>query len=781
MQIAEQFAAAGLGVFPCRTDKTPAIAKGTDWRKEAQRPTGEHRWPSQVVGLPVPPGVMIIDLDTYKGATREGVEQALGVTLPWDQAIIQTTQHGGQHYAFACDWAPINGSNIGGVKGLDVRAAGKGYIATGQPYYTWQGLTPFILSTPAALPRIPDACRAVMEHVKHERTAPVELPAGDRDIETLKAALAYLDPGRLRSEWVRIGLALRHHFHDNPEQGLALFDQWSSGALSGDTPDNYDPDVMEHQWYSFKPENGDATTTVGTIYHEAVGAGWQPPATLDVSAVFGAGATDIDTYTAMVDDITANGSNPKETQRLITAITGNPLQVQTLNAVLQRELKEAGLLTPELRKALTNKPIAVPRPAPTPQGQITPAEVPLPPEAWAAFQTKGKEQKPKGTYDNFKIMCEMYGVNVRYNEIGKEVKITGPGVPDGGVLLEEAALAHMTHLANLNEYPKSDIAGMLVRLANDHVYNPALAVISAQAWDTRDHINELFNCLILDEDEDRDIAAGLFRKWILGAAAIGSGFTSKFEYVLTLVDPNGGSGKTRFFNTLAPIELLQDGVILDLSDKDSLIDATSYWLVELGELDGTFSRSSNAKLKAFLSKDRDVVRMPYGKAYIKYPRRTAYMASVNKPEFLVDESGNRRFWPIRVTGADHTHGVDMYQVWAQARAALEAGETWYLSREQNDTITKRNREFRQRSEVADMLNVCIQPGEAAYHLNVTEILRKIGYHNPHKGQLNEVANWLREEGYREAKVAGKKGFYLPAVVPPTSAEAFTVHQGGKTA
>ncbi len=781
MQLAQQLAAAGLGVFPCNDLKKPAIPKDTSWKDQARLDVDEQRWTSGTVGIPIPDGVVVIDLDTYKGVTREAVEQAIGCALPWDRALIQVTQSGGQHYAFACDWPAINGSNIGEVKGLDVRAAGKGYIATDTTRYQWQGMTPFAMGTPAALPRIPDACRAIMEHVKHERATPAELPTGDRDIETLKEALAHLDPGRLRSEWVRIGLALRHHFHDDPETGLALFDAWSSGGLTGDMPANYDAEVMEHQWYSFKVDNGDATTTVGTIYHEAMGSGWQPPASLDTALVFGSGAAPMGTYTAMVDDIISNGSNPKETQRLITAITGNPLQVQTLNAVLQRELKEAGLLTPELRKALTNKPVAAPRPNPTPQGQITPAEVPLPPEAWAAFQTKGKDQKPKGTYDNFRVMCDLYGVQVRYNEIGKEIKITGPGVPAGGVLLEEAALAHMTHLANLNEYPKSDIPGMLVRTANDHIFNPVLDVVNAQAWDGNDHIVQLFGCLTLDDDEDRGIALGLFRKWLLGAAAIGSGFTSKFEYVLTLVDPNGGSGKTRFFNTLAPAELLQDGVILDLTDKDSLVDATSYWLVELGELDGTFSRSSNAKLKAFLSKDRDVVRMPYGKAYLKYPRRTAYMASVNKPEFLVDESGNRRFWPIRVTGANHTHGVNMYQVWAQAKAALEAGETWYLSSEQNDTITRRNREFRQRSEVADMLNVCIQPGEAVYHLNVTEVLRKIGYHNPHKGQLNEVANWLREEGYREAKVGGKKGFYLPPVVPPTNAEAFTVHQGGKTA
>lgn len=781
MQLAEQLAGAGLAVFPCNAKKQPAIAKDTSWKTEALRPVSEHRWPSSLVGLPIPPGVMIIDLDTYKGATREAVENAIGCPLPWDAALIQTTMHGGEHYAFAVDWQPVNSSNVGGITGLDVRAAGAGYIATGQPHYTWKGLTPFALATPAALPRIPDQCRAIMEHVKHERTKPIELPQGDRDIDSLREALTYLDPARKRAEWVNVGMSLRHHFHDQPETGLALFEQWSSGQLTGETPPNYDPDVMEHQWYSFKVDNGDSTRTVGSIFREAMGNGWRPPAGFDTSAVFGAGATSLDDYAAIVDDITANGGDPKQTTRLIDAITGNPLQVQTLKAVLQRELKDAGLLTTDLRKLLTDKPVAPKGPTPTPAGQVTPPDVPLPPEAWAAFQTKGKDQKPKGTFNNFLVMCERYGVRVQYNEVGKEVKITGPGVPDAGVLLEEAALAHLTHLANLNEYPKSDIPSMLMRQANDNTYNPVHEILGAQQWDGNDHIGQLFNCIELHPDEDTGIAHGLFRKWLLGAAAIGSGYAHKMEYVLTLVDPDGGAGKTRFFNSLAPAELRQDGVILDLSDKDSIKSATSYWLVELGELDGTFTRSGNAKLKAFLSKDRDEIRMPYGKAYLKYPRRTAFFASVNRPEFLVDESGNRRFWPIRVTGANHQHNVNMWQVWAQAWAAVQAGETWYLSPEENEIITKRNREFRQRSEVVDLLNICVQTGEAVHHLNTTEILRKVGIHAPHKGQLNEVANWLREEGYREAKVQGKRGFYLPPIIPPTNAEAFTVLEGGRQA
>ena len=77
MTLAHQLQSAGIGVFPCRENKNPAIPKGTDWRDIAQLPVDSNAWPCGVLGIPVPHGVVIIDLDTYKGVTREAVEAVL--------------------------------------------------------------------------------------------------------------------------------------------------------------------------------------------------------------------------------------------------------------------------------------------------------------------------------------------------------------------------------------------------------------------------------------------------------------------------------------------------------------------------------------------------------------------------------------------------------------------------------------------------------------------------------------------------------------------------------
>jgi putative DNA primase/helicase len=332
---------------------------------------------------------------------------------------------------------------------------------------------------------------------------------------------------------------------------------------------------------------------------------------------------------------------------------------------------------------------------------------------------------------------------------------------------------------------------MVRGVANRNTYNPVTDWLNSVPWDGRDHITALLQCLTLDPDEDAVMAEMLFRKWLRGAVAIGTGRTRKMEYVLTLVDPKGGTGKTRFFSSLCPPELRKDGVILDAANKDSLKIATSYWLIELGELDGTFNRSERGKLKAFLSEEVDEIRLPYARAYTKYPRRTAFFASVNDEKFLVDDSGNRRFWPIRVTAVNHEHGLNMQQVWAQVLDEVNRGAGWYLTPGENDAVAIRNEDFKTCSRVVEALDglyaghTC---GECEKHMSRKELLDAAGVFHASGSDLKEAGNWAKRKGFLAHKRNGKRGFMMPEFVATgttaqstTTARAFapTILEGGK--
>ena len=347
MLTAEQLRAAGLFVFPCWVrhniatntwDKGPAVPKSESWRLTAYRPVNDPAldWSSGVFGLPIPPRVLVLDLDVYKGITRADVEAYLGAPLDWDAALIQRTIGGGEHYAFRCDWEARQLQD-GGLRGLDTRAAGKGFICTGAGY-TQAGAGVMAMAQPDTLPPMPDATRPVLEAVPLPVRAPLT-GYDEPDAQQVIEALRHIDPGCPRAEWVRIGLALRHQF-DDPE----IFDRWSAGEFwPGGAPENYVPEHIEHQWGSFKPEGG---TTIATLFYRALQCGWKPPATFDTASAFGPGAAPTELFEILVERVQERGGDVKQTAGLVEEIQAagcNALQVALLAAELKNALKDAGI------------------------------------------------------------------------------------------------------------------------------------------------------------------------------------------------------------------------------------------------------------------------------------------------------------------------------------------------------------------------------------------------------------------------------------------------------
>lgn len=731
----------GLDCFPCDpVRKVPLVQRGQDWRQAAKQPL-DRLAPSTVWGVPVPEGVVVIDLDLYKGVTRQSVEAITG-PLDWDNALIQRTQKGGEHYAFrAPQWPVRQTDSNSGVDGFDTRVGGKGYIATGAGYEMRGLFGPLVMANPDLLPALPDTARASLEMATHQSSTGAKGPH-TASLEQIRDALRYVSPHCVRSKWVKIGLALKSF---DPDNGFEVFDEWSRGDIGDQgVPDSYHEASQFRQWQSFKVEGG---TTIASLFYEAFAGGWPIPKSFDVSNVFGSADN-----TETIDDILAHGSDPKQTKRLADLVGSDPL----LSAVLMRELKESGLLTPRLKKALEPSQF-FDKGAKPDLGGVLPTSTPMHHSLWEPGHTKGKYQKPIGTYENFLRMLDAYGIQIQSDVIKKNISITGPTIrPDES---ENSRLALLDSLAALNELPKSDFMSYITRTADARQYNPVTQYITTAPWDGNDYISQLFSCLILEEGEDPQVCYTLFRRWILGAVAVGLGITPSFESVLVLVDPEGGVGKTRFFEKLAPQGLFLNSHFLNVLDKDNIKTAISYWLVELGELDATFSKSDQARLKGFLSKRSDDLRMPYTRSYQNYPRHTAFFGTVNSESFLVDSSSNRRFWPIRVSGMIYEHNINMQQVWAQALRAIEAGERWYLTPEETKSMSERNEDFRGRTRVDDLLDKYIgKNNPSAPVLSVTEILEICGISSHTRAERYEAGRWLRKRGFKKYRSNGKTGY-----------------------
>lgn len=381
--------------------------------------------------------------------------------------------------------------------------------------------------------------------------------------------------------------------------------------------------------------------------------------------------------------------------------------------------------------------------------------------------------RARGTVENLARLVAAYDVQIRYNELSRDIEVTVGGCLRDGELARNTNLALIEDLCRINSYPHTQVAGNIQAVAERSAYNPAIDWIRSKPWDGESRIEALFDCLTLTDPSKSQVSWTLFRKWMVGAAAILSGHASKFEHVLVLVDPTGGIGKTRFFNRLCPGAFQTDGVALNVNDKDSILNVISKWLVELGEIGATFSKSDTEALKAFLSRSFDEVRPPYARAANHYPRRTAFFGSVNNVRFLTDDTNNRRFWPIEVSAVDYQHEIDMQQVWAEALRQVEAGERWHLNPEENRAIGEYNDGFRSMDRVEEMiLSAYDTDALPSRYVSASEVLDEIGFMYPKQADARKAAAVLRKLfGHKVSKgytvyhlpYARKRGIHLSAV------------------
>lgn len=374
-----------------------------------------------------------------------------------------------------------------------------------------------------------------------------------------------------------------------------------------------------------------------------------------------------------------------------------------------------------------------------------------------------------GTTENLARLVDAYGVQIRYNELSRDIEVSVAGRLRDGELARNTNLALVEDLCRINNYPHTQAAGNIQAVAERSAYNPAIDWIRSTPWDGETRIESLFECLTLTDPSKSQISWTLFCKWLRGAAAILCGRASKFEHVLVLVDPTGGIGKTRFFNTLCPSAFQADGVALNVNDKDSILHVVSKWLVELGEIGATFSKSDTEALKAFLSRSFDEVRPPYARAANQYPRRTAFFGSVNNVRFLVDDTNNRRFWPIEVSAVDYQHRVDMQQVWAEALHQVEAGERWHLNPDENRAVGEYNEGFRSMDRVEELiLNGYDRGGIPCRYVSASEVLAELGLIGARTGDLRKAGAVLRKL-FAHSNRRGVVTYHMPQLISRASA------------
>ena len=231
---------------------------------------------------------------------------------------------------------------------------------------------------------------------------------------------------------------------------------------------------------------------------------------------------------------------------------------------------------------------------------------------------------------------------------------------------------HIERQYQIRRVTRQRVDDLLGRVRRERRIDPVKKYLQSLTWDG---IPRLETCLPGAEDTpyNRMVA----KRALLGAVARAFKPGCKVDQSLILFGGQG-VGKTTWIERMARGYTASLG---DIQNKDTLISASRSWIMVSDEGHALNNADFN-ELKDFLTRQRDVYRLPYDRSATEVPRRWVVWGTTNDPMMLRERDGNRRFLIVDVLEQmDFDKYTPEYvdQVWAEAVALYQDGERPVLS------------------------------------------------------------------------------------------------------
>jgi predicted P-loop ATPase len=281
--------------------------------------------------------------------------------------------------------------------------------------------------------------------------------------------------------------------------------------------------------------------------------------------------------------------------------------------------------------------------------------------------------------------------------------------------------------------------------SQERSFHPIRDYLDSLNWDGRKRVDGWLTRYL--SAAPTPYASAIGRMFLIAAVARIFEPGCKADYIL-VIEGLQGAAKSSACAALAGAWF--SDCLPDIRMKDAAQHLRGKWIIEISEL-SALSRAEAEALKSFISRTVERFRPPYGREEVIEPRQCVFIGTTNRSTYLKDDTGGRRFWPIKVERIYlDALAADRDQLFAEAVAAYRAGETWWPSADFEAAHIRAEQEARfeidpweplierflagrsrvQVSEIAqDALELVFSRMGKAEQNRITSILTRLGWKN----------------------------------------------------
>ena len=303
-------------------------------------------------------------------------------------------------------------------------------------------------------------------------------------------------------------------------------------------------------------------------------------------------------------------------------------------------------------------------------------------------------------------------------------------------------------------------------VAKHNPFHPVRDYLGGLKWDGRQRIDGWLTKFLGVEQSDYSAMVG--RKFLISAVARILRPGCKVDTML-IFEGSQGVKKSMAITVLAGEWVCES--MPDIKTKDAMLQLQGSWIVEVAEL-AAMRKGEVEHIKQFISSQQDRFRPPYGRNVVTRDRQCVFIGTTNESHYLIDGTGNRRFWPIQCSDID-IKGLRVVrdQLWAEAVIVFQSGENWWM--EEDAEIATAEAEQEERMAADPWIEIIERFAEGrTYQVSILEVSEQLCLPTEKLNPMisRRISGILKQLGWEKGKrirVSGAEGdrrstvFYPP--------------------